>query len=452
MNLLDCAQVVEWLIDAECDAEHLDRIRSEKIRRFQHDSRQVREGDLFFALSGEKVDGHHFLEEVAQKGAIAAVVSKEYRGPHFGLCCFAVSDIVKSLQNLARIVHEKSSTRVVAVTGSVGKTTTKEFISTLLQTSFRVAKTPGNANSQVGVPLSILNAEGNAEVFVMEMGMSQPHEIERLVQIAPPEIAVITKIALSHAEFFPDGFEGIAAAKAEILSSPHTQLAIVNRQVMQFEATARASTEKVSYCLDEDLQEGDYALKSEGNLFYVVEQGVESPRFSLPFAATHLCENFLGAVAVARRLGMQWPEIIAQAQKLKSYQKRFEVIEKNGITFINDSYNANPTSMRAALMNMPRPGLAGKSIAVLGSMKELGSFATQSHLEVGQLALKRVDYLICLGEECLPMVDLFRSEGRPVDFYLEIADVKQRLLQLAKEGDVVLLKGSNSKQLWRVLE
>lgn len=453
MGLFECAQIAEWLVGVQFDAEHLSRIASEKIRKFQHDSRQVRHGDLFFAISGEKVDGHHFLEEVSQSGAVAAVISKGYSGPRFGLFCFEVDDVIKAMQCLAQSVHAKRSTRVIGVTGSVGKTTTKEFLATLLQADFRVAKTPGNANSQVGVPLSILNADGTDEFFVMEMGMSQPREIERLVAIAPPEISMITKIALSHAEFFPDGLEGIAAAKAEIMGNPKTGLAIVNRQVLQFDAPARVHVpKKWVYSLDEEGVDVDFVLKREGDLFYVKEAGEESPRFALPFTATHLCENFLGAVAVARSVGMQWPAIIAQAQKLKVFQKRFETVEKDGITFINDSYNANPTSMRAALMNMPRPGSEGKSIAVLGAMKELGVFAMQSHLEVGQLALNRVDYLICLGEECLPMVDLFRSEGRPVDFYLEISDVKQRLAQLAKQGDVVLLKGSNSKQLWRVLE
>jgi len=141
------------------------------------DSRELRKGDLFFALQGKKVDGHSFLEEVAKKGAVGAVVAKSYEGPDFGLPLFRVDDVISSLQNLAKEVQKRRKNRVIAVTGSVGKTTTKEFIATLLSKKYRVGKTPGNANSQVGLPLTLLNMEGDEEVLVLEMGMTQFKEI-----------------------------------------------------------------------------------------------------------------------------------------------------------------------------------------------------------------------------------------------------------------------------------
>lgn len=216
MAQLDFAQVIQWL--------NLDVKVSGRVLGFRQDSRDVQPGELFFAMKGEKVDGHEYLEQIASQGAIGAFVSKEYRGPNYGLQLVAVDNVLDSLQSLAKIVHAQRSARVVGVTGSVGKTTTKEFIATLLEGKFRVGKTPGNANSQVSVPLSILNATGDEEVFVVEMGMSNPREIHRLVSIAPPEVAIITKIALAHAVFFTDGLEGIAAAKAEILSIPQRAL------------------------------------------------------------------------------------------------------------------------------------------------------------------------------------------------------------------------------------
>lgn len=440
MARFDFSQVAHWL-SAEGP--------SVLISGFQHDSSLVRPGDLFFAIKGEKVDGHQFLEEAAKKGAVGAVVSKRYFGERFGLPCIAVDDVLKALQELARIVHGKRSTRVVAVTGSVGKTTTKEFLATLLEGAFRVAKTPGNANSQIGVALSLLNAEGDEEIFVVEMGMSQPGEIKRLVEIAPPEVALITKIALSHAEFFSDGLEGIARAKAEIFSHPQMRLGIASGQAMQYSAVKGSNCNKWTYS---DSGETDFVLVKEGELFCVKERGESSPLFSLPFTATHLCENFLAAAVAARAFGMQWDQIFAQTEKLKVFKRRFERVDRNGIVFINDSYNANPASMRAALGNMPAPVNGGKKIAVLGEMKELGVFSQSSHLEVGQIALKEVDHLICLGEECLPMVELFQEHLRPVEFYQEITDVKRRVKELAQLGDVVLLKGSNSKRLWEVLE
>ncbi len=442
MAEFDFTQIAKWL---GCEEKVFGRISG-----FKQDSRSVVNGDLFFALKGEKVDGHSYLEEVAGKGALGAVIEKDYSGPDFGLSLLRVDDVLKALHQLAKIVHASRKTRVVGVTGSVGKTTTKEFIATLLEAKFRVAKTPGNANSQVGVPLSILNSSGSEEIFVMEMGMSLPHEIEKLIAIAPPEVSIVTKIALAHAEFFTDGLNGIAAAKAEILSHPATRLGIINHQVAQFSASKIGSCLKKTYGFEE--ADCDWVLYRDKRDFYLLENGKKTPLFSLPFSASHLCENFIGAAAVARAFGMQWEEIISQAQKLTVFMRRFEKIEKQGIIFINDSYNANVTSMAAALTNLPEPSPGKKKIAVLGAMKELGVYTERSHLEVAQIALSQVDYLLCLGEECATMVDVFQREGKPVEHFLDLEGIKRRVYELNETGDVVLLKGSNSKRLWQILE
>jgi UDP-N-acetylmuramoyl-tripeptide--D-alanyl-D-alanine ligase len=444
MAQFDFAQVLEWLGST--------LPVSGKVGGFKQDSRAVVPGDLFFALKGEKVDGHEYLNEVAERGAVGAVVSKHYRGESFGLSLIRVEDVLASLQKLAKSVLARRSARVVGVTGSVGKTTTKEFIATLLEGKFRVGKTPGNANSQVSVPLSILNSEGDEEVVVVEMGMTQPREIEKLIAIAPPEICIITKIALAHVSFFSEGIVGIATAKAEILSHPLTKLGILNSQASAFSAMHNNSCLKMTYALEEEDGNSDFILCREGSLFYAKEKEGRTSPFPLPFTATHLCENFIGAAAVARGMGMSWSEIITQAQKLKVFMRRFEIIERDGIIFLNDSYNANYTSMKAALLNLPVPRAGKKRIAVLGSMKELGSYTEQMHYEVGKLALSHIDYLLCLGEECITMVEVFQKENRPVEHFLDLQLIKKRVFELAEEGDVVLLKGSNSKKLWQVLE
>lgn len=445
----DLKEIANWLDikDGLLDAINV------KITGFSQDSRKVQPGHLFFALKGQRVDGHDFLEEVKKKGAVAAVVSKDYTGNPSGLFCLAVQEPQKALHQLAKCVHQTRNPFVIAVTGSVGKTTTKEFIATLLENKFKVVKTPDNANSQISLPLSILNASKEQEVFVMEMGMSQPHEIEKLVAIAPPDIAVLTKVAFAHAAFFPGGLEFIAKAKAEIFSHPLTQCAIINHQALDFDALKKSQTKvKLSYSLAKDCLESDFILFQEDGFFYVKEKEGESLRFELPFHAFHLCEDFLGAAAVARKMGVEWEEIKLQAQKLTLVKNRFQQCEREGVVFLNDSYNANPTSMQAALLQLPQPSLGGRKIAVLGSMKELGSFSDECHLQVGTVALEQVDHLICLGEECQPIVDLFKSKGRHVEFYSHFFDVKQRVKELVRPGDVVLLKGSSSHQLWRILE
>ncbi len=305
---------------AELDFEHIGKWLgsnasvSGRVVGFKQDSRQVKPGDLFFALGGERVDGHAYLQEAAYRGAIGAVVSKNYTGEDFGLQLVRVEDGLASLQNLARTVLDRRRTRVVGVTGSVGKTTTKEFLATILEGKFRVAKTPGNANSQVGVPLSILNSPGDEEVFVMEMGMNHAHEIETLVSIAPPEVALITKIALAHVANFSEGIEGIASAKAEILAHPLTRIGILNHQVAAFSAAKRGSCLKMTYGLEGKCEGADLLLCREGSAFYIKEEGSRTESFLLPLTAAHLLENFVGAAAVARAMGMQWEEILPQAR------------------------------------------------------------------------------------------------------------------------------------------
>lgn len=430
-------------------------VLSEKvIEGAEADSRKIQKGGLFFALKGEQVDGHAFLKDVAAREAAGAVVDKNYDGDSFGLDLIRVDDVLASLQNLSQEILASRPAKVVAVTGSVGKTTTKEFIATLLEAKYKVAKTPGNNNTQVGLPLSILNSDGNEEIFVMEMGMTQAGEIRRLVQIAPPDIAVLTKVALSHAAFFPTGMEGIASAKGEIFSHPKTRLGIINAQAASFAPILQTgSCKKCVYSLQEkETNEAEYVLHMAGFEWTISERQNFSPHFKLPFVATHLCEDFLAAAAVCRALDMHWEEILTKALDLKVYQKRFETIEKEGITFINDSYNANPASMRAALLNLPKTVFGKKTIGVLGAMKELGSFSEDAHREVGELALKVVDHLLCFGKECVPMVELFSKHHRSVVLFEDLVSLRLHLKSLAQEGDVVLIKGSNSLQLWKVLE
>ncbi len=412
------------------------------------DSRQVKAGDVFFALKGEKFDGHDFLKEVAAKGAVAAVVEESYRGESAGLSLLKVSDVTKALQELAKYLQARRQQKIVAVTGSLGKTTTKEFIATLLVQKYTVAKTPGNSNSQVGLPLAILNGEGVEEIFVAEMGMWRAGEIRRLVEIAPPEIAVITKIGFPHIESFPEGLEGIAAAKAEVFSHPRTVLGVVGLETLNYGAIRDSGAfPKKSFAMAP--AKANFVLE-EGRL---IQEGDQmSPPLYLPFTETHFCENFTGAASVARLLGLSWQEIIAGAKLLKSFGLRFERIEREGIVFINDCYNASPESMEVALVNLPRPSFGGKTIAVLGEMTGLGSYSEGEHRKVAELALDKIEHLLCFGKGCLPMIAAFNGVGRPAEFFHDLQKLRATLFEISKPGDVVLIKGSNANQLWQILD
>ncbi len=419
------------------------------IRSFQHDSRQVAANDVFFALKGERSDGHAHLKEVAARGACAAVVSKEYVGEDFGMVLFPVDDVLVTLQVIAKAAMEKRSCKVIGVTGSVGKTTTKEFIADLLSSRFRTARTPGNMNSQIGLPLFILNQLADEEICVVEMSMSEPGNLLRLIDMIPPDVAVITKIALAHAAYFPEGLSAIARAKGEILQHPCTQVGFINVQAAEFDGVAQSGNcPKVIYGWDG----GGYRLVKQGEKFQIIENGESTVWFSLPFAATHLCENFLGAATVARYYGLSWEMIFERAAKLKVYEKRFETIERLGITFINDSYNANPTSMKAALMNLPKPLSHRRVIAVIGEMRELGRFEESGHREVGEVALHHVDHALCFGNATWVIAQMFCQADKPGEHFTCLEELKKRVFALAEPGDVVLLKGSNSMQLWKILD
>lgn len=184
----------------------------------------------------------------------------------------------------------------------------------------------------------------------------------------------------------------------------------------------------------------------------MIERGEKTRLFSLPFEASHLCENFLAAAAVCRTLGLDWEEIFSKSSKLSPYKMRFERIEKKGVVYINDSYNANPASVTAALRNLPKPIKGGKTWAVLGEMRELGAFSKEAHEQIGKEASLHVDELLCLGKECLPLFDVFLAQGLPAFYFDELADLKQALAQKVQEGDVVLIKASKSLQMWKVLE
>ncbi len=439
MKLDSLALIAEWL---GCSCE--DR----PVKGFAIDSREIEKGFLFFALRGQKFDGHDFLHDVGKRGAVAAVVDRSYRGETGGMILLYVDDVTVALQKLATEVQKRRQQRIVGVTGSVGKTTTKEFLSTLLSQKFTVARTPGNSNSQVGLPLAILRASGEEEVFIVEMSMSEFKQIEKLVQIAPPEIAIITKVGYSHVDTISNGLEGVATAKAEILAHPSTKWGVIEKGAFQYPVIQQTgSCEKITYGVAPDT--ADMVLEPGWGLNY---QGELSPSFRLPFSETHFCENFAGAAAVARLMGLSWEEVLRGIQQLKSIKLRFEKIDREGVTIINDCYNASPESTKAALDNLPKPAFGAKTILVFGEFMTLGKFSEEGHRKVAEQALTKTDHLLCYGKRCLPMVDMFSAAGKPADFFRDLNELKKTLFELTKPGDVVLIKGSNGNKLWQLLE
>ncbi len=413
------------------------------------DSREVQPGQLFVALKGLRVDGHDFVQQAFDRGALAALVSDHFCQNFKNI--IKVKDPLLALQQIARWHVARSSAQVIAITGSLGKTSAKDFLYTLLKSGFKTACTTGNQNSQIGMAVSLLNnVQGDEEFVVVEMGMTKSGHIEQLVSIIPPDKALVTSIALVHAENF-EAIEGIARAKAEVFSSPKTTLALLNKDsecVDLLQNLAHCKTLTYSQ-ID---PEADFFLKvtQDGLVFSI--QGVANnlPYISLP--APHVYLNLLAACSMAFSCGMSPQKIGLAFSSIKLPEKRLEVVSKAGICFVDDSYNAAEQSMKAALSYMKSYPGQSRKIAVIGQMRELGRFSEECHKAVGEHALECVDKIFCLGEECAPIVSVCKEADRECLWFTDFVELVAALKNELRENDLVLLKGSRSNGLWRVLE
>ncbi len=424
--------------------------------KVQVDSRLVASGDIFIALPGNTTDGHLFLSKALESGAVGLIIRDDFKGfiPQ-GVPVARVPDTLDALQELARKKIQLASPRIIAVTGSVGKTTTKEFIRTLLQSENSVFSTSGNMNSQIGLSLSIINeAPSDVDWYVLEMGMTHFGNISRLVSIAPPDVALVTSIHLVHSQNFT-GLDDIAKAKSEIFSSPKTSLRIANRDTNSFTTIQDASEIPMkTYSISRN-PHAEWMLQRKDDHVYLYEKGALELRVKDPmFPADHIYDNFLAAVSAARSCGVSWKGIEKAAPELQLPPLRLEKVIKKGITFINDSYNASEPSMLSALQTLGKQSVngAGRRIAVLGQMRELGKFSKECHERVGKKACEVADNIYCLGEEAEPIAHICEGIGKPCFWTVSFDELMKVLLQEIRADDVLLLKGSRSNQLWRVLD
>lgn len=414
------------------------------------DSRKAKKGALFFALQGERSDGHEFLEEIALKGAIGAVVKKGYSKSAYGMSLILVDDPLIALQQVAKTILSARKTPIIAITGSLGKTTTKEFLFHILSKRALTAANPGNYNSQIGLPLTVLNhTTGQEEYLILEMGMTHPKQIQKLTEIAPPHIAILTTVSLVHACNF-ESLKEIAQAKAEIFSHPNTAVKIVPQEIVKKFPELFLEGNFLTFSLTE--KDADYYLELSEHQFSITfkDEYTVFPLLSIP--GKHNLHNFLAACVAAKALGFSWEDIREASLSLKLPEKRLQFVEKQGITFINDSYNAAVESMNAALQEMPHAKNGGKKIAVLGEMLELGQFSISSHLDVGKEALKHVQKLFLFGNGTKVIHDLWTEKGHDSSYYTHFEDLVVDLKKEVERGDVVLLKGSSANNLWKILD
>jgi len=436
--------------------------RAELAQGYSIDSRTIRAGDLFFAVKGERLDGHDYVDAALEKGATAAVVCKyELHRYSDKTRLLAVDDTLVALQSLATAVRKVWGKPLVGVTGSAGKTTTKESIAHVLGTRFRVLKSEGNFNNHFGLPLMLLKLEPEHDVAVIEMGMSHAGEIRALAKIAQPEIGVVTNVAPVHLEFF-DSLAGIARAKYELIESlpaNGTAVAILNADdeyVSQFGRDFKGKVitygTRATAGVPIDVRAENVQTRgADGSEFDVVlAAGREHAR--LPLVGEHNILNALAAVAVGAALGLKPAEAVGALGTLAAPDKRGQVLQLGNITVINDCYNSNPKALHA-MVDALAAMKAGRRIVVAGEMLELGPAGADMHRAAGQhIAEKKIDVLLGVRGLAQGMVEGARHAGAQAEFVASPEEAGEWLARETRDGDVVLLKASRGVKLEKALE
>lgn len=413
------------------------------------DTRTQNPGDVFFALRGPNHDGHSFVGTALEKGAAALVVDH----PSGAREELVVSDVLAAVQQLAGWARTRWGGRVVGVTGSAGKTTTKDAIAHLLRVELAVGKTMGNLNNHVGVPLSILRLPDECRVAVLEMGMNHAGEIRNLAAIARPDVGVVTNVAYAHTESF-DSIDGVAAAKRELIEGlPPDGVAVLNAddpRVLGFRDVHPGPAVTFGFSQCAEVRAERFEPHAAGTRFHTL--GVA---FETGLAGRHGVMNLLAAIAVARLFGISALKLTEAVRSFAVGKMRGERLERDGIVIWNDCYNSNPAAARAMLDVLSQTP-AGRRIAVLGEMLELGRVSAEQHRELGRYAAEQgIDLLVGVQGEARAMVDAAVGAGlaRSAAFFFDdAAEAGEFVRRTIGPGDAVLFKGSRGVRVERALE
>jgi UDP-N-acetylmuramoyl-tripeptide--D-alanyl-D-alanine ligase len=420
------------------------------------DSRAVRGGEAFFAFGGTRTDGHRFVPDALARGAAAAIIQEDIPAPPAG-ALIRVEDTFQALHDLARFARKRTPERLAGITGSAGKTTTKELLGAILASRFRTAWTPGNLNNLYGFPLSLLNVPDGTEWMVAEMGMSTPGELRQLSLLGRPDVAVLTVVRPVHLEFFGT-VQAIAEAKAELLAGLDAEGFIVaNADDPEVTRIARRHGARVVWYglgSDAEVRARDLAPEPDGGVGsrFVLEAGDQSAEVRLPLHGLYNVENCLAAAAAAWALGLSLAEIAAAVRGARPASMRGVVHRApGGFLLIDDSYNSNPDAVDKALASAAAlPG--ERRVAVLGDMLELGPEGPRFHREAGERAARLgFSPVVAVGELSRELAAGARSAGGEAVWLSDAAAAAEWAAGEIHGGDVVLVKGSRGVKLDRVV-
>lgn len=421
------------------------------------DSRKVEKDNLFFAIKGDKVDGHDFIKAAFDNGAGAVICERVPEGEE-GIC-IVVEDTVEALKKLAAYYREQLGIKVVGVTGSIGKTTTKEFIATVLSQKYNVFRTEKNQNNLIGLPLSILNIKENNEVAVLEMGISEFGEMTRLSEIAKPDICVITNISACHLETL-GSLDGVFKAKTEIFEhmNPEGSVCVCGDDERLAGINEVKGKKPVTFGFDEKNEVHPTKIVNRGlwGSECTIENGDGIFNISVPLAGKHMIMDALAAISVAKILDVSAEQVSFGISCVKALAGRNNIIQKNSITILDDCYNASPESMKSALDLLTEA--ITPTVAILGDMFEQGENEDKSHEEVGAYAVdKNINTIVCVGPLSKKMYDKAQTEASvkenvEVLYFATVDEAIENLGKFIKKDDTVLIKASNGMKFNRILE
>ncbi|GAE36606.1 UDP-N-acetylmuramoyl-tripeptide--D-alanyl-D-alanine ligase [Halalkalibacter akibai] len=429
---------------------------SVKVAGVSTDTRTIQAGNLYIPLVGENFNGHDFVEVAIENGAAGAFWQKNQPNPPVDLPLIYVEDTLLALQNLAKNYLASLTVKVVGVTGSNGKTTTKDMVTSVLATTYKVQKTEGNYNNHIGLPLTILSLEEDTEMAVLEMGMSGRGEIQLLSNIAKPDAAVITNIGESHLQDLGSR-EGISEAKFEITEGlrENGTLVIHGDEPLLTAKVVNSSIQTITFGNSEKNDFYPVQIEQKSNGTYFAINGEDKTEFFIPVLGKHNINNALSAIAIAKQFDVSTPNIKKGLENIKITGMRTELIQgKAGVAVINDAYNASPTSMRAAIELLQDLKDYENRIVVLGDMLELGNDEEMFHFEIGKgIDPAKINYVFTfgqLGQKIAEGAKVNFPDGRVFGY-----DDKQALIDNLKtvvaKGDVVLVKGSRGMKLEEVV-
>lgn len=427
------------------------------FHEFNIDSRLTKPGELFFALIADR-NGHDFIPQAADRGAAGAVISQDIHPPDKQFVLVRVDDTIQALQKLAREVLSGLDVQIVGITGSIGKTTTKEFAAALLDPPFKVLKSEGSYNNHIGLPLSILKLKEDHEIAVLEMGMNHAGEIKRLTEIAPPEVALITNIQPVHLEFF-EGIEDIAKAKKEILEGMDPGgKAILNGDDQWVMTIAEDwNGEKILFGLSAkcDVYAKNIQIEGFNGMSFELSYGGKSEKTSLPFFYETALNNYLAAVALGYAFAIPFEDILKKTGSLELYKMRGGLVHlEEGMTLIDDSYNSNPIALKYILKNVAELP-SQRKVAVLGDMRELGQESVEYHRQAGEQVVKfNYDILVTVGTLSRHMAEAAQASGMSKDYIYSFDnsdDAAKNLWPLLEQGDLILIKGSRGIKMEKIV-